>query len=66
MLIDEGQDWSAYHGSVGRDKRIKALESKLTYIACDETLVCVHARCRPCLSELVIALLLLIFIKCSF
>ena len=40
MLIDEGQDWSAYHGSVGRDKRIKALESSLTYIACDETLVC--------------------------
>ncbi len=46
MLIEEGEDWSAYHGSAGREKYIKALESSITYIAWDETLVCGYARCR--------------------
>jgi len=32
--------------SAGRDKYIKALESSITYIACDENLVCGYARCR--------------------
>ena len=31
---------------VGRDKYIKALESSITYIACDETLICGYVRCR--------------------
>jgi GNAT superfamily N-acetyltransferase len=46
LLIDEGDEWRDYHGVVDRDKYIKALESSITYIACDETLVCGYARCR--------------------
>ena len=46
LLIDEGDEWSDYHGSAGRDRYIKALESSITYIACDEALVCGYARCR--------------------
>jgi len=46
MLADEGDEWSDYHGPVGRGKYAKALESSITYIACDETLVCGYARRR--------------------
>lgn len=46
MLIDEGEDWSDYHGPQGRGKYIKALESSITYIAYDDTIVCGFARCR--------------------
>jgi len=46
MLVDEGDEWSDYHGPAGRDKYIKALDSSITYIACDETLVCGYVRCR--------------------
>jgi len=46
MLVDEGDDWSAYHGSTGRDKYIKALESSINYIACDKDLICGFVRCR--------------------
>ncbi len=46
LLVDEGDEWSDYHGVAGRDKYIKALESGITYIACDEALVCGYARCR--------------------
>ena len=46
LLIDEGDEWSDYHGEAGRDKYIKALESSITYIACDETSVCGYVRCR--------------------
>lgn len=46
MLVDEGDEWSDYHGSAGRDKYIKALESSITYIAYDGTIVCGYARCR--------------------
>lgn len=46
MLFDEGDKWSDYHGAAGRDKYIKALESSITYIAWDETLVCGYVRCR--------------------
>ena len=46
LLIDEGDEWSDYHGEAGRDKYIKALESSITYIACDENLMCGYARCR--------------------
>ena len=46
LLIDEGDDWIDYHGPVGLSKYIKALESSITYIACDENLVCGYARCR--------------------
>lgn len=46
MLVDEGDEWSEYHGAAGRDKYIKALESSITYIAWDENTVCGYARCR--------------------
>ncbi len=46
LLIDEGDDWIDYHGPVGLSKYIKALESSITYIACDENLACGYARCR--------------------
>jgi ribosomal protein S18 acetylase RimI-like enzyme len=46
LLAEEGDEWIDYHGSTGRDKYIKALETSTTYIACDETLVCGYARCR--------------------
>jgi len=46
LLVNEGDDWSDYHGAAGRDKYIKALETSITYIACDETLVCGYVRCR--------------------
>jgi len=44
--VDEGDDWSDYHGQAGREKYIKALESSVTYLAWDENLVCGYARCR--------------------
>ena len=46
LLIDEGDDWIEYHGSAGRSKYVKALESSITYIAYHENLVCGYARCR--------------------
>jgi ribosomal protein S18 acetylase RimI-like enzyme len=46
MLIDEGDEWSDYHGLDGRSKYIKALETSITYIAYDDALVCGYARCR--------------------
>ena len=46
MLVDEGEDWSDYHGLAGRDKDIKALESSITYIAYDKPLICGYLRCR--------------------
>lgn len=46
LLADEGDDWRDYHGSAGRNKYITALESSITYIACDENAVCGYARCR--------------------
>ncbi len=46
LLIDEGDEWSDYHGPVGRDKYCKALEASLTYIAFDDTCVCGYIRCR--------------------
>ncbi len=46
LLEDEGEEWSDYHGPGGREKYTKALESSITYIACDKALVCGFARCR--------------------
>lgn len=46
MLIEEGEDWSTYHGPAGRDKYIKALESSIAYVALEGTLMCGYARCR--------------------
>ena len=46
LLVDEGDEWIDYHGPAGRDHYIKALESSITYIACDETIVCGYVRCR--------------------
>ena len=46
LIADEGDEWIDYHGSTGREKYIKALESSVTYIACDENVVCAYARCR--------------------
>ncbi len=45
MLMDEGDDWSDYHGPEGRSKYIKALESSVTYIAYDDTAACGYVRC---------------------
>ncbi len=46
LLMDEGDEWIDYHGKTGWDKYIKALETSITYIACDESLVCGYVRCR--------------------
>jgi len=46
LLIDEGDDWSDYHGADGRSRYVKALESSITYIAHDENRVCGYVRCR--------------------
>jgi ribosomal protein S18 acetylase RimI-like enzyme len=46
LLVDEGDEWIDYHGPNARDKYIKALESSITYIACDNTLVYGYVRCR--------------------
>ena len=46
MLVDEGDDWKDYHGPAGRSNYIKALESSITYIACEGNLVCGYVRCR--------------------
>jgi ribosomal protein S18 acetylase RimI-like enzyme len=46
LLIDEGDEWRDYYGPQGRGKYIKALESSITYIAYDGTIVCGYVRCR--------------------
>lgn len=46
LLLDEGDEWSDYHGPEGRSKYIKALESSITYIACENDLVAGFVRCR--------------------
>lgn len=46
LLVDEGDEWSDYHGVAGRDKYIKALESSITFVARDGPLVCGFVRCR--------------------
>jgi ribosomal protein S18 acetylase RimI-like enzyme len=46
LLVDEGDEWSDYHGPAGRDKYGKVLETSITYLACEGTLVCGFARCR--------------------
>lgn len=46
LLANEGDEWIDYHGAAGRDKYIKALETTITYLACDQTLVCGYVRCR--------------------
>lgn len=46
LLIDEGEDWSEYHGPQGRDKYLKALVASLVLIAHDKTGLCGYIRCR--------------------
>ncbi len=46
LLMDEGDDWSDYHGQAGRSQYIKALESSIAYVAYDGTQVCGYVRCR--------------------
>jgi ribosomal protein S18 acetylase RimI-like enzyme len=46
LLIDEGDEWSDYHGPQGRDQYVKALESSITFIAYDESVLCGYVRCR--------------------
>lgn len=46
LLVDEGDDWSDYHGEAGRNKYIKALATSITYIACDDSLIYGYVRCR--------------------
>lgn len=46
LLVDEGDEWSDYHGPGGREKYIKALESSIVYIACEKLLCADYVRCR--------------------
>ncbi len=46
LLVGEGDEWNEYHGAAGRDKYIKALETSVTYIACDAACLCGYVRCR--------------------
>lgn len=46
LLVAEGDDWNDYHGENGRDKYKKALESSITYIAADNSIICGYVRCR--------------------
>jgi len=46
LLENEGDEWYDYHGPKGRDKYKKAIESSITYIACDQNIVCGYVRCR--------------------
>lgn len=46
LLMDEGEEWSDYHGPAGRERYALALRSSITYIACDGPRVCGFVRCR--------------------
>lgn len=46
LLMDEGEEWKGYHGPDARNQYIKALESSVTYVACEENLICGYTRCR--------------------
>lgn len=46
LLIEEGEDWRNYHGSACRSKYIRALNNSITYVACDDSMVCGYMRCR--------------------
>ena len=46
LLVDEGEDWRSYHDSACRSKYIRALNNSITYVACDDSMVCGYTRCR--------------------
>lgn len=46
MLREEGDEWSVYYGEEGYGKYSKALESSITYLAYDDSILCGYARCR--------------------
>ncbi|WP_313343155.1 GNAT family N-acetyltransferase [Sedimentibacter sp.] len=46
MLKEEGDEWSDYHGAKGHAKYLRALESSVTYLAYDRSILCGYARCR--------------------
>nr|WP_297429319.1 GNAT family N-acetyltransferase [uncultured Actinotalea sp.] len=46
LLVEEGDEWSEYHGASGRDRYARALASSTTYVACDGSAVCGYVRCR--------------------
>lgn len=46
LLIDEGDDWSDYYNPQGRTEYVKALESSITYVAYDKSIMCGFVRCR--------------------
>jgi len=46
MFREEGDDWIDYHGAKGYDKYLKALESSITYLAYEDSLLCGYTRCR--------------------
>lgn len=46
LLREEGDDWSDYHGEKGRARYKKALETGVTYVACEDGILCGYARCR--------------------
>lgn len=46
IMRQELDDWSDYFGPKGQAKYIRALEESLTYVVCENGLVCGYARCR--------------------
>lgn len=44
MFIEEGEDWSEYYTK--RAQYAKALESGVTYVACENDVLCGYVRCR--------------------
>lgn len=46
LLMDEGDEWSDYHGQASRSRYIRALEDSVVYIAVDNEKVCGYIRCK--------------------
>lgn len=46
MLREEGDEWIDYHGVNGYAKYLRALDSSVTYVVYDESILCGYARCR--------------------
>jgi len=46
LLREQGDEWSDYHGEKGHAKYLRALESSVTYLAYDGSILCGYARCR--------------------
>lgn len=46
MIKEEGDDWKDYHGVEGRNNYLNTLNSSVTYVAYDDSILCGYARCR--------------------